>query len=116
MESLETLLHKYLGHPGRMISGSKSGYRKLYPDNVVIFNSNVVLESKGKVWWGDLDCTIDITNLINLSIELDEPIYIFHEMDFRFENESLSLNEARIKADRYYIINKSGLEIKKKGI
>nr|HPI82220.1 hypothetical protein [Candidatus Paceibacterota bacterium] len=42
---------------GRMISGSKSGYRDRYPENLVVFNANIVTKKRGKVWHGDLDVT-----------------------------------------------------------
>ena len=61
---------------GRMISGSKSGYNKMFPDNKVIFNSRVYdletyeAEKNGRIkdwfagqsielWYGDLDLTKD---------------------------------------------------------
>lgn len=73
---------------GRMISGSKSGYREQYPDNLAIFNANIVIESRGKVWHGDLDVTLDYENLEKVSEALEEPLYILREMDARFENEN----------------------------
>lgn len=72
---------------GRMISGSKSGYMEQYPDNQVVFNANIVIESRGKVWHGDLDITRDYENLEKVSEALKEPLYILREMDARFENE-----------------------------
>ena len=35
---------------GRMISGSKSGYKERHPDNLIVFNANIIIESKGKIW------------------------------------------------------------------
>ncbi|HPI82387.1 MAG TPA: hypothetical protein PK122_04105 [Candidatus Paceibacterota bacterium] len=71
----------------RMISGSKSGYRDRFPDHFVIFNANIVTESRGKVWFGDLDLDLDAFNLMNVAKDLKEPLYILYEMDARFENE-----------------------------
>lgn len=72
---------------GRMISGSKSGYNEDYPDNLVVFNANIVIESRGKIWHGDLDVTRDYERLEKVSEALEEPLYILREMDARFENE-----------------------------
>lgn len=73
---------------GRMISGSKSGYMEQYPDNLVVFNANIVIESRGKIWHGDLDITRDYENLEKVAEALEEPLYILREMDARFENEN----------------------------
>lgn len=73
---------------GRMISGSKSGYRDRYPDHFVIFNANIVTESRGKVWFGDLDLDLDVFKLMEVAKDLKEPLYILYEMDARFENEN----------------------------
>jgi hypothetical protein len=73
---------------GRMISGSKSGYRDRYPNNKVVFNANIVTKSKGKVWHGDLDITLDYDKLQAVANILKEDLYILYEMDARFENEN----------------------------
>ena len=72
--------------PGRMISGSKSGYMSEYPDNLVVFNANIVIETRGKIWHGDLDVTSDYENLEKVVEALKEDLYILREMDARFEN------------------------------
>ena len=73
---------------GRMISGSKSGYRERYPDNLVVFNANIATKSRGKIWFGDLDVTIDYEKLEKVAETLKEDLYILHEMDGRFEKET----------------------------
>jgi hypothetical protein len=85
-----------LGHPGRMISGSKSGYRNRFPDNRPVFNANVCVES-GKIWYGDLDLTLDGEKLQQLADELDEKVYVLYEMDARFENEESPLLDRAIE-------------------
>lgn len=74
-----------------MISGSKSGYRNIYPHNLVLFNANICILEKGsngkKVWWGDIDITKKRNELRSIAVELDVDIYILSEMDGRFENE-----------------------------
>jgi len=81
------LFSKYGFIMGRMISGSKSGYKERNPDNFVLFNANIVTKSRGKVWYGDLDLTMDTPQLMNIARELKEPLYVLYEMDARFENE-----------------------------
>jgi hypothetical protein len=73
---------------GRMISGSKSGYIEINQDHKVIFNANIVIKSRGKVWYGDLDLTLDREGLQLIANDLKESLYILREMDARFENEN----------------------------
>lgn len=83
-------INKTIGMPGRMISGSKSGYTSVYVDHIPVFNANLVIESAGefkKIWHGDLDLTIDSTKLLKLSEKLGVQLYVLHEMDARFETE-----------------------------
>jgi len=63
----------------RMISGSKSGYRHLFPDNDVIFNANIFTPS-GIYWNGDLDITKDCIALQELCNEAGEEMIIVSEM------------------------------------
>lgn len=72
---------------GRMISGSKSGYSRKYPDHLVLFNANIFSEDGNKVWFGDLDLTLDSKKLIDIHLELDVNLYVLREMDGRFDNE-----------------------------
>ena len=83
-ETVELLL----GHKSRMIAGSKSGYRRRHPKNLVCFNANVVVEGLGKVWYGDLDITLDEALLVRLAQLLEREVYVLQEMDGRFENET----------------------------
>jgi hypothetical protein len=71
---------------GRMLSGSKSFYNQQNPNNIVVFNSNVVVDGN-KVWHGDLDITKDLDKLFKISKTLNKDLYILREMDARFENE-----------------------------
>jgi hypothetical protein len=81
------LAESILGFSGRLISWSKSGYRNKYPDNLVIFNANVATIN-GKIWWGDLDVTLDKDKLKQLAIALNETVYVLYEMDGRFGYEN----------------------------
>ncbi len=80
-----------LGYHGAMISGSKSGYMGSKPKNLPVFNCNVIASLSGeleKIWYGDLDVTLSIGKLKELSTSLDAEIYVLREMDARFENEN----------------------------
>ena len=94
MELIKTLLQEKVGYDGKMISGSKSGYRNIYPKNFVLFNANIciaekkLLTTKGKkIWWGDIDITKSRNALREIALETDTDIYVLSEMDGRFENE-----------------------------
>jgi hypothetical protein len=83
-----------LGYPGRMIAGSKSYYRQLKPDNVAIFNANLCTSDK-KIWYGDIDVTLDVEKLSLIAQKAGETIYILHEMDCRFDTEyNVNINKA----------------------
>lgn len=69
---------------GRMMSGSKSGYKGGRP----VWNANICTRSKGKIWYGDLDLAKDAAKLSAFAKERGEPIYILKERDARFENEA----------------------------
>lgn len=73
-----------LGSVDRMLCRSKSFYRAAHPDHVVLFNANLVTESRGKIWFGDLDLTIDRERLVRLANSLGEPLYVLREFDARF--------------------------------
>jgi hypothetical protein len=79
-------LEETLGHPGRMISLSKTLYREAHPDHLVVFNSNVCL-ARGKIWRGDLDLTEDEQLLVELARRIGETVYVLYEFAGRFDNE-----------------------------
>lgn len=83
---------------GRMISASKSGYRRNNPDNDVIFNANIFTKSDGKIWYGDLDITESCRTLQLVAEEIEEPLYILYESDGRFDNEDIPFEQFSQKA------------------
>jgi hypothetical protein len=86
MEEKYLMVNSYLGHSGKMIAHSKSGYMRNKPENLVVFNSNVCVKS-GKIWYGDLDITESYHQLKDLTDFLGEEIFVLRESDGRFENE-----------------------------
>lgn len=75
----------------RMISHSKSFYRKIFPYNQVYFNANIFIHNGKefeKIWYGDLDITKDGYKLKEIAFNNNTIFYILLEMDGRFENET----------------------------
>jgi hypothetical protein len=89
MENLQELFNEHGFGIARMISGSKSGYRNAHPDNLVCFNANIFVLGEGKVWFGDLDITLDEGELKKVAEGLGKDLYVLREMDGRFGNEEL---------------------------
>jgi hypothetical protein len=83
---------------GRMISGSKSGYREMYPEERPIFNANIIIESRGKIWYGDVSFPADTEEMQELCNQLGEPLYVLREMDARFESENDPVEVLKKKA------------------
>lgn len=73
---------------GRMVSGSKSRYIEAHPDHIVVFNANVITRSVGKVWYGDIDITLEGNELKAVAEEIGEPLYVLYESDARFGAEN----------------------------
>lgn len=83
---------------GRMICSSKPIYRNTYPENKFYFNANVISEKEGKVWYGDLDLTLDSKKLQLICNELKENLYVLVEYDCREDKEKLPTAELISKA------------------
>ena len=75
-----------LGASGRMVDASKLDYSRRYPTHIVVFNGNVCTE-EGKIWFGDIDVTLDKDKLEILADAIGKKIYVLYEMDGRFDNE-----------------------------
>lgn len=86
---MNKLAIKHLGSLGRMVNPSKGQYLYDNPKNLVVFNANVFIDGE-KIWYGDLDLTLDLPKLFDLSAELDlqTSISVYTEMGGRFENET----------------------------
>lgn len=90
---IDKILKELLGngfYQGRMISGSKSYYRNTFPWNKVCFNANIFIhngEKYEKIWYGDLDITLDGYKLKEIAFNNNIILYVLSEMDGRFGNE-----------------------------
>lgn len=78
---------------GRLISGSKSFYREKNPDNEVYFNANIFVLGEGKIWYGDIDVTLERGSLEEVAREIGKDLFILRESDGRFQNENLEDSE-----------------------
>ena len=81
------IINKHLGFPGVMLSGSKNAPKSKFGTHLVVWNSNIVVEGYGKVWYGDFDITRDEKILQAVARDLGRRIYVLREMDGRFEND-----------------------------
>jgi hypothetical protein len=101
MNNAQNIFAKHGFNLDRMISGSKSGYVNKHPKNQVVFNANV-FSAEGKIWYGDLDLTLDCDKLQDAANELDFDLYILREHDGRFDNEELVFEEVKKRAVKVF--------------
>ena len=85
---LSKVFEKYDLPEGRMIAEIKSVYCKNHEGDLIIFNANVITEEHGKIWYGDLNISLDFDNLKNVADELHQNLYILMEGDARFGYEN----------------------------
>jgi len=83
---------------GRMIAYSKSEYCKEHQGELVIFNANVITRKHGKIWYGDLNITLDFDNLKNIADIINEDLYVLLEGDARFGYEKQPIDTLISKA------------------
>lgn len=86
------LVDGILGIPGRMISGSKLAYSNAHPGHVVFFNANLYDSQGTKIWYGDVDVTLDRPKLEQIARDLKCCVYVTSESPFRW-NEGTTLKE-----------------------
>lgn len=84
---------------GRMIAPSKSNYVMNHPDHTVVFNANVFTPTGGRIWYGDLDITVDGDALKAMAVQQDEELYVFRESAGQEANPDWNAAVARITAD-----------------
>ena len=80
-------------YESRMIGSSKWEYADKHPDDLIIFNANVLMLDYGKVWYGDLNLTEDYLILKSIADTLDTKLYMLWENDGRFGEENKSIDE-----------------------
>jgi hypothetical protein len=78
---------------GRLLSYSKSSYRERNPENEVYFNANIFVLGEGKIWYGDIDVTLEKEKLERIARSMGKDLFILREMDGRFEKEELKDSE-----------------------
>ena len=98
VEDIQQYFESHSLYVARMIGGSKSHYRKEHPDDLIIFNANVLMSDYGKVWYGDLNLTEDYLVLKDIAKSLNSTLYVLWEMDGRFGDENKSIDELIKKA------------------
>jgi len=69
---------------GRYISSSKAALK----GHVAVFNGNIVTEKAGKIWYGDLDITLEFDQLKEIADEIGQDLYILEEYNARFNKEN----------------------------
>lgn len=91
-ESIQsTIAIKELGPKGHMISSSKGRYRYDNPTNFVVFNANLFISQPvEKIWYGDVDLTLDSEKIKRISSLLKTNVLVLSEMDGRFDKETNS--------------------------
>jgi hypothetical protein len=88
----------YKFYDGRMLGGSKMDYHTQHPDELIIFNANVLMPGYGKVWYGDLNLTEDYLVLKDIAKSLNTTLYVLWESDGRFGKENKPIDELIKKA------------------
>ena len=98
VQEVQQFFNAHSFHNGRMIGGSKTGYRNMHPDDLIIFNANVLMPGHGKVWYGDLNLTEDYLVLKDIAKSLNTTLYVLWESDGRFGEENKPLTALLDKA------------------
>ena len=98
VQEIQQHFEAYNLHSGRMVGGSKTGYTIERPNNLIIFNANVLMKDIGKVWHGDLNLTEDYLVLKDIAKSLNTTLYVLWESDGRFGDENKPLTALLDKA------------------
>ena len=98
VQEIQQHFEAYKFYDGRMVGGSKTGYRNMHPDDLIIFNANVLMPGYGKVWYGDLNLTEDYLVLKDIAKSLNTTLYVLWESDGRFGDENKPFDELIKKA------------------
>lgn len=82
----------------RMLGGAKYIYQNDHPEDLIVFNANVIMKDVGKVWYGDLNLTEDYNVLREIAQSLNTELYVLWESHGRFGEENKPINELIKKA------------------
>jgi hypothetical protein len=82
---LDSEVEAILGPSGRLLSGSKSGYRRRHPDHEVHFNACLFGDDGTQLWFGDIDLTIETARLQKLANRLGRRVILTPEWPYRFD-------------------------------
>jgi hypothetical protein len=70
-------------HLSRLIGLSKTGFIRRHPQHAAIFNATIADAEGRRLWWGDLDLTVDEEALHRLAERAGLDLYIYYEGDSR---------------------------------
>ena len=76
---------------------------------MALFNSNLIVNSVGKIWYGDVDANADKDVLLKLRAEIGEDLYFLYEMDARFDHENDSTDDFIKRA--VFVVREDKIEI-----
>jgi hypothetical protein len=108
-----------LGTLSNMLSHSKSVYLYDNPTHVVVFNANLCTKEDGKIWYGDIDLTLQHKSLRKLAEVLGKTVYVLPEHSARFDKERQpAYSEYIAIVDKFGELSLSNLEFfyLKKGV
>ena len=100
----------------RMLGAHKIDYRMENEGDLIVFNANVLMSGYGKIWYGDLNLTLEWVILKSIAQSLNTTLYILWEMDARFGEEGKPFEKLIEKAVWNTTDDKPTLEWYKKKI
>ena len=103
-------------YDARMLGAHKIDYRMANEGDLIVFNANVLMSGYGKIWYGDLNLTLEWIILKSIAQSLNTTLHILWEMDARFGEEGKPFKELIEKAVWNTTDDKPTLEWYKKKI
>lgn len=82
-DSVEEVMEEIGLERSRLIDQSKSSYATRYPDHAVIFNATIADALGRRLWWGDIDLTLDESALVYVAQRVGFDLYLYFEGDSR---------------------------------
>lgn len=67
----------------RLVSLSKSGFLRRHPQHAVVFNATLANAAGERLWWGDVDLTVDKEALFELAERAGFDLFLYYEGDSR---------------------------------